>query len=226
MSRTNARYEGELPFTDGVFPVTLDDINNFGGGTATKTRNAKGDYSLNVAASQACVFATSFAGLIFRTGQTPFLQEQFGTAAGVAGPTAVANTSDPDAQIGVPPQTGNLLITPQTGFIPKGIKVVNIALKYLIGTNPLSVHTIGLTRSQFTDNSATAPVATDIIANAANGLATAARANYYVTVVSVASPLFSIQDLNDLWLEIDATTPAGGTYRLYGATVRVAFNYN
>jgi hypothetical protein len=224
--RTNGRFEMKTPFTDGVFPVTIDDLNNFGAGAATKTRNAKGDYSFNVGASQVCVFATSFAGLIFRTGQTPFLQEQFGTAAGVAGPTSVANTSDPDAQSGVPPFTGASQLTPQTGFVPKGIKILNIALKYRIDTNALSLHTIGLSRSQFTDNSAAAPVATDIIANAANGLATAARGNYYITVVSVASPTFSVLDLNDIWLEIDATTPAGGAYRLYGATVRIAFNYN
>jgi len=223
---TQGRFEMDTPMTDGVFPVTVDDLNNYGAGAATKTRNAKGDYSFNVAASQVTVFATSFAGLIFRTGMLPFLQEQFGTAAGVAGPTAVANTSSPDAQVGVPPFTGTTGLIPATGFIAKGIKIVNIALKYRIDTNPLSLHTIGLTRSQFTDNSAAAPVATDIIANAANGLATAARANYYVTVIPVAAPVFSVADLNDIWLEIDTTTPAGGAYRLYGATVRVAFNYN
>lgn len=221
---TQGRFEMDTPMTDGVVGLTIDLFNNYGAGAATKTRNAKGDYSFNVAASQVTVFSTSLEGLIFRTGILPFLQQQFGTAAGVAGPTAVANTSSPDAQIGVPPQTGTTLLTPATGFIPKGIKITDFTVKYLIGTNPLSLHTIGFSKSVFANNAAI--VVTDILANAANGLATAAQANPYVTKVSLVSPVFQVSDLADLWLEIDATTPAGGTYRLYSVSMHVTFNFN
>ena len=223
MSNTQARWEQDTPFLDGVFPVTIDDINVYAA-ASTKTRNAKGDYSLNQAASNATVYATSFAGLIFRTGQSPFLQEQFGTAAGVAGPTSIANTSSPDGTIGVPPFTGASQLVPFVGQIPKGIKILDITLKYQVTTNPLSLHTIGLSKTVFANN--VAPAVTDILANAANGLATAAQAQPYVTKVSLVSPVFQVSDLADIWLEIDATTPVGGTYRLYGASVHVAFNYN
>lgn len=222
--RTNGRFEGKTPFTDGYFGITIDSFNNFGAGVATKTRNGKADLSFNVGASQVCAFETSFEGLLFRTGQSPFLQEQFGTAAGVAGPTSVANTSDPDAQVGPPPQTGILSITPQTGFVPKGIKILDITLRYQITGAALTTHTIGLAKAVFANNAAI--VVTDIVANAANGLATAVQAQPYVTKVSVTSPTFTVSDLTDLWLEVDATTQVAGAYRLYGATVHVAFNYN
>lgn len=220
---TQGRFEMDTPFLDGVFPVTIDDINVYAA-ASTKQRNGKGDYSLNQAASNATVYATSFAGLIFRTGQAPFLQEQFGTAAGVAGPTGVTNTSSPDGTIGVPPFTGASQLVVATGQIPKGIKILDITLKYKVITNPLSLHTVGLSKTVFANNAAL--TVTDILANAANGLATAAQAQPYVTKIPIVSPVFQVSDLADIWLEIDATTPVGGTYSLYGASVHVAFNYN
>ena len=226
MSRTGGRFEQKTPFTDGVFGITIDSINQFGAGaTTTKTRVGKGNYALvTTAGAASAVYATSFEGLLFRLGQAPFLQEQFGTAAGVAGPTAVANTSDPDAQIGPPPQTGALTITPQTGFIPKGLKITDITLKYSITGQALTAHTIGLSKTVFANNAAL--VVTDILANAANGLATATQAQPYVTKIAIASPVFQVTDLADLWLEIDITQQAASVYSLFGASVHVAFNYN
>lgn len=222
---TGGRFEMDTPMLDGVFPVTIDDINNYGAGAFPKGRNAKGDYSLkNAAGANVGVFATSFAGLIFRTGQQPFYQEQFGTAAGVAGPTGVANTSSPDGTIGVPPFTGASQLVVATGNIPKGIKILDITLKYQVTGAALTLHTIGLSKTVFANNAAI--VVTDVLANAANGLATAVQANPYVTKVAIVSPVFQVSDLADLWLEIDATTQAAGVYSLYGASVHVAFNYN
>jgi hypothetical protein len=222
---TQGRFEMDTPFVDGMFPVTIDDINNYGGvGVPIKQRNAKGDYSFNQPINTTAVYATSFAGLIFRTGQAPFLQEQFGTAAGVAGPTAVANTSSPDGTSGVPPFTGASQLVVQTGNIPKGIKILDITLKYVITGAALGLHTVGLSKSVFANNAAI--VVTDILANAANGLATAVQAQPYVTKISIVSPVFQVSDLADIWLEIDATTGGVATYKLYGASVHVSFNYN
>lgn len=227
MSRTGGRFEQKLPNTDGFIPIGASDFASLGAGASTLTRNAKGDVSFNMAASLVGVWETSLTGLIYRTGQTPFLQEQFGTAAGVAGPTSVANTGSPDSQIGPPPQTGMLSITPQTGMVPKGVKIMDITLHYFIGTNPLSLHTIGLSQTvKPSPGTPAALVVTDILANAANGLATAANANPQSTKVLIASPVFSVTDLSELILEVDATTPVGGTYRLYGATIHLQFNYN
>jgi hypothetical protein len=225
--RTNGRFEQKLPVTDAFLPMDASDFFSVGAGASTLTLNAKGDVSFNMAASLAGKWICSLTGLIFRTGQAPFLQEQFGTAAGVAGPTTVANTSDPDAGIGPPPQTGQLSIIPQTGFFPKGVKIVDITMHYQITTNPLALHTVGLSKTvKPVSGTPAALVVTDIIANAANGLATAANANPQSTKVLVASPVFNVTDLSELIIELDATTPAGGTYRMYGATVHLQYNYN
>lgn len=225
--RTGGRFEQKTPVTDAFLPCDASDFFSVGAGASTLTLNAKGDVSFNMAQSLAGKWVCSLTGLIYRSGLAPFLQEQFGTAAGVAGPTSVANTSDPDAQSGVPPFTGASQLTPLTGFIPKGIKIIDITYHYFIGTNPLSVHTIGLSKTvKPTSGTPAALTVTDIVANAANGLATAANANPQSTTVTVSSPVFNVTDLSELIIEVDATTPAGGTYRNYGATVHLQYNYN
>lgn len=227
MSRTQGRLEQKLPVTDAYLPLDASDFFSVGAGASTLTLNAKGDVSFNMAASLAGKWICSLTGLIYRKGMLPYLQTQFGTAASVAGPTSVANTSDPDASIGPPPQTGVLSITPQTGFTPKGIKIVDIVLHYLIGTNPLSVHTMGLSKTvKPVSGTPGALVVTDVIANAANGLATAANANPQSTLIQVVSPTFNVTDLSELIIEVDATTPVGGTYRMYGGTVHLQYNFN
>lgn len=226
MSRTDGRFEQKLPFTDAFLPMDASDFFSVGG-ASTLTLNAKGDVSFNAGASITGKWICSITGLLFRKGLAPFLQEQFGTAAGVAGPTSVANTSDPDAQIGPPPQTGALTITPQTGFAPKGVKIVDYVLHYRIDTNPLSTHTSGLSKTvKPTPGTPAALVVTDIVANAANGLATAVNANPQSTLIAVASPVFNVTDLSELVIEVDATTPVGGAYRMYGGTLHVQYNYN
>lgn len=224
MSRTGGRWEQKTPFTDGRFVVAPADFTQTSGTASTMTRNAKGDLSLNQGATITAMYMYDIAEMLFRTGQLPFLQEQFGTAANVPGPSSVANTSDPDAGIGPPPQTGILSITPQTGFLPKGIKITDLTLKYLITGAALTLHTIGLSKTVFANNAAL--VVTDVLANAANGLATATQANPYVTKVAISSPTFLVSDLSDLIIELDVTTQGAGAYRLYGVDIHCQFNYN
>lgn len=224
---TQGRFEQDSPFTDAFLPMDASDFFSVGAGASTLTLNAKGDISFNMAASLAGKWICSITGLLFRKGILPFLQEQFGTAAGVAGPTAVANTSSPDAQVGTPPFTGTTGLIPQTGFIPKGVKIIDYVLHYRIDTNPLSVHTSGLSKTvKPSAGTPAALVVTDIVANAANGLATAANANPQSTLIPVASPVFNVTDLSEIVIEVDATTPVGGAYRMYGGTLHVQYNYN
>lgn len=227
MSRTNARFDAKTPHVDAFIDYGASEFASLGAGASALTLNAKGDVSFNMAASLAGKWVLSLAGLMQRIGELPFLQEQFGTKAGVAGPTSVANTNDPDAQVGPPPQTGVLSITPQTGFVAKGIEILDYVLYYLIGTNPLAVHTSGLSKTVYpTPGAPAALTVTDIVANAANGLALAANANVQSTKISVAAPVFNVSDLSGLYIEVDATTPVGGTYRMYGCCIHAKFNFN
>jgi hypothetical protein len=108
--------------------------------------------------------------------------------------------------------------------VPKGLKITNMDLHYQITTNPLTIHTVRVDRMVFANNVANA--ITSILANGANGLQTAAQANPYTTRVALTTPAFEVTDDAVVNIEVAATTPAGGTYRLYGMTLHVDYNYN
>lgn len=227
MSRTNARFEQDLPFTDGVIVLSPIDFGIVGAAGPVLTLNASGDVSINQGASLAAKYVASLNNAIYRLGMQPFLQERFGTAAGVAGPTSVAGTSDPDALVGVPPFTGNVGITPTSGFIAKGIAITDVVLYYLITGAALTLHTMGITKTvKPTPGTPAALVVTNVLANAANGLATATNANPQSTLAAATSQVFQVTDNTELILEVDASTQVAGAYRLYGAEVHCRFNLN
>jgi len=78
---------------------------------------------------------------------------------------------------------------------------------------------------QYTNN-VVAPAATALLTNAANGLATAASANPYVTPIPipVANQNFLINQDSDVTIEWDVT--AGTSIDLLGITVICSVNYN
>lgn len=217
MSQTNGRWEATQPFTDAFIPFAANDVNATSG-TAALTRNAKGDYSLNVSTGQTCIFMMPFSTLIHRLG-TAFLDtdslEEFGGA-----------NSPYNSQLRPPITNASNPIgggTPTTGVMTnRGLKIVDIVLHYFIGAVNLSTHTIGLSKTVY-PAAAGALVVTDVLANAANGLPVAFNANPQSTKVTIASPIWNMSDLSALMFEIDATTSTG-TYRLYGGSVHVQYN--
>lgn len=226
MARTAGYYQQDSPFTDLKLFIGPQDFVGTAGSPAL-TINAKGDVSLNVGASEAAIFSCSLSKLQERLGFPLFLQENFGTAAGVAGPSAVANTSDPAANVGYPPLKGSSQLVPRVGNIAKGIQINDITLAYEITGAALSVHTIGLSKTVFpTPGTPAALVITDIVAPATNGLSLTTNANPQTTKVSVTSPVMNVTDLSGLIMAVTATTAASGAYRLYGAFIHCSFNFN
>lgn len=225
MSRTHSRFNQDLGFPDAKIFFGVNDIFVQAGGGAI-TRNAVGDISINQGATQVGLFDIPFNSVMERVptlGVGLDLQEQFGTAAGVAGPSAVANTSDPADVAGRPPFTGASQLTARTGFIAKGLQVTDITLIYLVTGAALTLHTIRVDKATFVNNIAVAVTA--ILANAANGLQTPTQANPYVTKVALVTP-FNVTDNSELIVEIAATTQGGGAYRLYGAIFHCNYNLN
>lgn len=234
MSITEGRWEGNTAFPDLTLFVGADEIRATSG-TATLTLNASGDLSLNIGNSQACVFVISEAAML-RSGvyASSYDQQQFGTAAGVAGPTAaVPNTSGPlGLKPGFPPLTAANMATLgaiQRGPIPKGLQVNSVTAIYSVTGLGLTLAQIGVTQTKFTNNAAL--VVTNVLAKAANGLPTAigtGAANPYSTVVPMTSPAFTIGSTagTELLVELDLTTGASGTARLYGMSVNCSFNFN
>jgi hypothetical protein len=113
------------------------------------------------------------------------------------------------------------------GFVPKGIQINNLELHYIIGTLAVTTHSVGIVQSVMPV--AGTPAALGIsypLAIGANGLSKAVTATPQTTLITLATPSFSVTDLAQLAVEVEVVTPATSTYQLYGATLHVSFNYN
>lgn len=196
---------------------------------AVLTEDVSGLVNLGLAATLAGTFRGFKTGLN-RTGiyATPALtQEQFGTAASQPGPSAVANTSGPLAQVGFPPTLASKLSTlvgPVVGPTPKGIMINSMDVIYSVLTANASLATCGITKTVFADN--VAPSVSNIIAVAANGMPVAFRAQPYVFNVPVPNPAFLTDNDGEPIVQVNLTAGAGGTIKFWGVVLRVSFNYN
>lgn len=227
MAHSAGRYQQDLGFVDGVMILGPDDA-FASGGASVLTRNAAGDISHTAGAAVAPIYDFNLGkAQFFRTGYPIDLQEQFGTAAGVAGPTAVANTGGPDGGVtGRPPFTGATQITPVAGNRLKGIKFLSLKVIYQILGAALTGHTIRMDKTVYANNVALAISA--ILAVGANGLATAIQANPYVTAIALAAgqQVYRVSDLSQYTIELAPTTQAAGSFKLYGIEVLCEFNFN
>lgn len=228
-----------MPHTQGTW--TMDGAPNDGqifidpyhlwdsAGHAVLTEDGSGLINLALAATLAGTFR-GFKTAMNRTGvyATPSLtQEQFGTAASLPGPTTVANTSGPLAQVGFPPTLAAQLSTlagPVVGPTPKGIQINSMDIIYSVLTANASLATCGITKTVFVDN--TAPAVSNIIAVAANGMPVAFRAQPYVFNVPVPAPSFLTPSDSEPIVQVNLTAGAGGTIKFWGVVLYVSFNYN
>jgi len=228
MSITEGRFEGNTSFPDLQFFLGFDDFIDTSGNAVNATQGA-GLVSQTLAASLA---ATLFSNVEpwLRTGvyASSYDQEQFGTAAGVAGPTTVANTSGPLAlPPGIPPILAANLPTlgnAQRGPIPKGMQIDSVDVIYTVTGAALTGATIGLTKTVFANN--TAPVVTNLIALGANGLPTAVQAQPYVTNVAVGTPAMITSADAEVVLNVNLTTQAAGSAVFYGVVFHCHYNFN
>jgi len=78
MSRSANRLDCDAPYTDGRDSVTALDFLS-AAGSAPFTKNAPGDFSLNIASSATVSLVTSISTMIYRLGVQDALQEAFGS---------------------------------------------------------------------------------------------------------------------------------------------------
>jgi hypothetical protein len=148
------------------------------------------------------------------------------TATHASGVTISENLfTTPAGVSGSPPYTGSSELTPVTSPRPKGITIKQIYPIYTVGTVALTTNTIGVTKTVFAPN--TAPVVTNLLADAANGLATAVQANPYLTPIQLTQPVSMLTTKYASYtIEWDVTTAGTGTANLYGVFLDISFNYN
>lgn len=228
MGNTDGKWEQGTPSTDLQIFVDAGQFTDVAG-LAAAASAGPGLFTKHVPATDASTFFANL-GLSLRTGQyaSASSQSQFGTAAGVAGPTTVANTSGPLAlPAGIPPilaanlpTLGNI----QRGPIPKGMQINSIDVIYTVAGLAAAVATVGLTTTAFAN--ATAPVVANLIALAANGLPTAVQATPYVKNVAVATPAMIITADTEVVANVNFTGGATGTVDFYGIVVHCSYNFN
>lgn len=131
----------------------------------------------------------------------------------------------PAGVTGIPPFSGLSQLTPTTSPRPKGIGIKGIYPVYGISGAALTTNTIGITKTAFSNIAA--PVVTNIIADAANTLATSTNAQPYVTPINLATPaIMQVTKYASYSIEWDVTTAGGGAAQLYGVFLDVLYNYN
>lgn len=215
MPHTSSLYQQDQPNTDGVdfFPANEMSTSFVAATDAVLTRNSAGSWSWNQVASKTNIYAINLNGLGQRLGFAQDTQEQFG---GSVGPIAVA---------GRPPFTGaTQLVPPTTNKVPKGVRITDFVVNYVVVTNPLTAMTCRYDRVVYAE--AAAPAVTNILASAVNGLLLTVNNGHSVKVTGLPAQTFESTDLSALWFEFSVQTPVGGTAQIHGVTVHYAFNYN
>ncbi len=136
----------------------------------------------------------------------------------------VFTTSGP--RTGRPPFTGLSQLTPQTSAPAKGINLQQLTVIYAVNTTAITVPTVGLYATQFFNN--VAPTVTALIAQATNGLQTAAQTQpYMITVpVPVASQGFIVTSNTICTVELDFTTGGSGSVDVIGFVLGGQYNYD
>jgi hypothetical protein len=151
--------------------------------------------------------------LLVNAHTTPFsiAQNLFTTPAGVTGR---------------PPFSGMSQLTPVTVPRTKGLKFKQLNVVYIVNTAVATAMTVGMTAISYVNG--VAPVATTLIPNAANGLATAFAATPYVIPVPVptANQGYIITPNTAVVVEFDFTTGAGATVDVLGFWLIGDANYN
>lgn len=140
----------------------------------------------------------------------------------------VTGVSDPLGYHAVPPIPAAQLPTlvgPTSGYGPgapqqkKGMMILGFDVIYKVAV-ALTVATVGIIETKFVNNAAATSV--NILAVAANGLATAVQTNPYVIHVNVVNPAFITDPDASVLLVLNMT----GTVDLYGVDLYLGYNLN
>ena len=229
MSITEGRFEGNISFPDLQIFVDATWFQNVGSGVSSLATDGAGLVYALLGNSAVGNFFANLA-LFTRTGvyASSYDQEQYGTAASVAGPSSVANTSGPLGLLpGIPPLTAAQLPTlghTQNGPIPKGTQIDSIDVIYTPLSLAASVATVGLTKTVFKNG--VDPVVTNLIALGANGLATTMATKPQVFNVPVTTPAMITDADVAQYCNVNLTAGATGTVKFYGVVVHAHYNFN
>jgi len=230
MSHTDGKWTQALPSSGLQLFVGASEFVDVAG-VATLASAGAGKLTLNLGAGAAGTFFANLAALqrrLLTYADANLDQQQFGTAASVPGPSAVAGTSGPSNFLpGYPPLTQANMATlghMQNGPTPKGVQISSVELVTAILTADATVYTMGLTKTVFVDK--VAPAVTNIVALGNNGLVKTFNAQPTRQKITVVTPAMITDDGAEVILNVNLTANAGGTAVFYGAILNLSYNFN
>lgn len=215
MPFTKGRWEAYTQHTDATEYVIVPTVIS---GTTGFTKVAAGDYATTLGNSITSVLVYRFPGII-RTGE-PHLEDTLLTSQALTGPQ-YEQYNPPLAPYTIPgPVAG------QTLPVLKGVRLKSVDLIYLLAGAAATTNTVGIFVKQDANNAA--PVVTTLVAQAANGLATATQtARYVINVpIAVATRGFTVTPDTVITVEWDLTTASGGTAQVFGCVFNYDFNFD
>lgn len=239
---TQGPISSSTPNTDGQIWIGASSFTPLVAASAVPASAGAGLLTLNIPASTtANIFAELNA--ILRTGQLATAarnQRNFGTSAGVPGPSGVSGTSGPlalptsvgAAGQGFPPWPSSVNPTLTGGLhgaLGKGLQINWADLIYEVDTGAITSVTFGLTQTKMPAiGTPAAPVVTNIIALGANGLPVAANTAGQATRTRITNtaPVMLNVDAGEIIINANFVAPAANTVKFYGVVLGCSFNYN
>jgi hypothetical protein len=210
------------------WPNTLSTANSLAGNAI----NVAVKSSVNFSVGQACLVDT-VASTVQETAVISAIPDAthitfFSLANAHTAPVPIAANvfTTPASVTGIPPFTGITELTPVTAVRPKGILIKQITPRYVINTANAATNTIGITETVYAQGASPTATVNTILANAANGLATAFSANVNVTPIPipVANQKWFMNRNSDIIIEWDITNGSTGTVDLLGIEVDISYN--
>lgn len=123
-----------------------------------------------------------------------------------------------------PPYTGATQLVPPTNVPAKGIEVTDIVVVYSLGVASLTSIAASLNETVFANNAL--PVVTNLPLTTTTYPLTVPSTGPYVVVQPVTTPVFVVDDLSDLTLEVTIVLANTGTLALYGIGFHCNFNWD
>lgn len=125
----------------------------------------------------------------------------------------------------IPSQNGKIYSTSNPNSVGTGLAIVGVNLFYTISAvNLAAAGQFGIAQAIYpADNTATGPTVTNILAP--SNTSTAFRTNMYNTAYTPTNQSPLVLNNSAISAELDVTTPAGGTFDLYGALLALNYIY-
>lgn len=226
MPNTDSMWTQDSAFGDMEIFVGASEIRDANAGSVL-TLAGPGLLSLNLGASANGSYYVHIGALLKRFGMyaTPALvQEQFGTAASLPGPTAVPNTSGPEGIMGLPPFPASQLATltgAKAGPVSKGVQINSVDAIYKVSTAALS------SISMYVSNIILpAGTVTFLYPNSGALLPLAIQANPYRINIPMTIQQFLNLSGSQANIQMTVQTAGTGTFALYGFVVKCSYNFN